>query len=101
MGVGWFESERFRIDSGVRKGCIMSPWLFNVQSIYGWSDEGGEDGDGRECRLPGLLYADELVLYGELEEGLRVMVGWFTEVCRRRGLKVNACMSKLMELNGV
>ena len=20
----------FRIDSGVRKGCIMSPWLFNV-----------------------------------------------------------------------
>ena len=24
------ESELFRIDSGVRQGCIMSPWLFNV-----------------------------------------------------------------------
>ena len=24
------ESERFRIDSGVRQGCIMFPWLFNV-----------------------------------------------------------------------
>ena len=24
------ESECFRIDSGVRQGCIMSPWLFNV-----------------------------------------------------------------------
>ena len=23
-------SERFRIDSGVRQGCIMSPWIFNV-----------------------------------------------------------------------
>ena len=23
------ESEWFRIDSGVRQGCIMSPWLFN------------------------------------------------------------------------
>ena len=24
------ENERFRIGSGVREGCIMSPWLFNV-----------------------------------------------------------------------
>ena len=34
---------------------------------YGWSDE-GEDGDGkerRECRLPGLLYADDLDLCSE------------------------------------
>ena len=26
----WGESERFRIDSGVRQGCIMSLWFFNV-----------------------------------------------------------------------
>ena len=24
------ENERFRIKSGVRQGCIMPPWLFNV-----------------------------------------------------------------------
>ena len=24
------ENEYFRINSGVRQGCIMSPWLFNV-----------------------------------------------------------------------
>ena len=24
------EGELFRIDSGIRQGCIMSPWLFNV-----------------------------------------------------------------------
>ena len=24
------ESQCFKIDSGVRQGCIMSPWLFNV-----------------------------------------------------------------------
>ena len=37
------------------------------QRIYGYSDEGGEDRDGkeeREWRLPGLLDADDLVLYG-------------------------------------
>ena len=24
------EIQRFRIDSGVVQGCIMSPWLFNI-----------------------------------------------------------------------
>ena len=55
--------------------------------------------DGREWRLPGFLYADDLVLCDESEEDLRVMVRWFTEVCRRRGLKVNADKSKVIVLN--
>ena len=41
-------------------------------------------GEGREWRLSGLLYANDLVLCGESKEDLRVMVGWFAEVCRRR-----------------
>ena len=53
-----------------------------------------------EWRLPGLLYADDLVLYGESEEDLKAMVGQFAVVCRRRGLKVNAGKSKVMVLNG-
>ena len=56
--------------------------------------------EGREWRLPGLLYANDLVLCGMSKEDLRVMVGQFTEVCRRRGLKVNAGKSKTMVLNG-
>ena len=64
--------------------------------------EGGERGDwkeGREWRLPRLLYADDLILYGKSEEELRAMVGRFVEVCRRV-LKVNAVKSKVMVLNG-
>ena len=56
--------------------------------------------DGREWKLPGFLYADDLVLCGELEEELRVIVGLFIEVCRKRGLKVNVGKSKVMILNG-
>ena len=41
-----------------------------------------------------------MVLCGELEEDLRVMVGRFAEVCRRRRLKVNTSKSKVMVLNG-
>ena len=50
--------------------------------------------------MPGLLCADNLVLCGDSEEDLRAMVGWFAEVCRRGGLKVNAGKSKVMVLNG-
>ena len=55
--------------------------------------------DGIKLRLPGLLYANDLVLCGESKEELRAMVGRFTEVCRR-GLKVNEGMSEVMVLNG-
>ena len=54
---------------------------FAFQCIYRCSDERGENGDGkegREWRLPGLLYTDDLVLCGESEEELRVMVGQFS-----------------------
>ena len=56
--------------------------------------------NGREWRLPGLLYTDDLVLCGESEEYPRVMVGQFAEMCRRKGLKVIASRSKVMVLNG-
>ena len=50
--------------------------------------------------MSGLLYADDLVLCGKSEEDLRAIVGHFIEVCRRRGLKVNAGKSKVMLLVG-
>ena len=50
--------------------------------------------------MPGFFYADDLVLCGESEEDLKVMVKWFAEMCRRRGLKVIAAKRKVMVLNG-
>ena len=41
-----------------------------------------------------------MVLCGESDEDLRVKVGQFSEVCRRRRLKANAGKSKVMILNG-
>ena len=40
--------------------------------------------DRRDWRLPGLLYGDGLVLFGEPEEDVRMMVERFSEVCRRQ-----------------
>ena len=70
-----------------------------LQCVYGHSDEGGGNGDGEESRvwrLIGLLYVDDLVLHGKPEEDLWAMVGCFVELCKRRGLKVNAVKRKVI-----
>ena len=66
----------------------------------GDGEAGNEVSEGGEYRLPGLLHADDLVLCGESEEDLRVMMEWFAELCRKRELKVNVGKSKVMVLNG-
>ena len=85
----------------------MSPWLFSVymDGVMNEVKMGmGRRGvsflvEGREWRLPGLLYADDLVLCGELEEDLRAVMERFVEMCRRRGLKIIAGKSKMMVLD--
>ena len=60
-----------------------------VKCIYGCGNEGGKNEDGKEGRelvLPGLLYADNLVLCGEPEEDLRAMVGSFVGVQGKRSV---------------
>ena len=92
------ESECFRIDSDVRQVCIMSLWLCNVYMDSVMKEVKMRKGrrgvrfqeEGREWRLPGLSYVDDLVLCGKSEEDLRAVMGHFIGVCRRRGLKVNA-----------
>ena len=82
----------------------MYPWLFNVymdtvmkEVKMGMRRRGVRfQEEGREWRLPGLLYADDLVWCGKAEEQL--MMGCFVEVCRRICLKVNAGKSKVMVL---
>ena len=47
------EKEQFRIDSGVRQGCTMSPWLFNIY-MDGVMKE-GKHGDGKDrSEIPGI-----------------------------------------------
>ena len=83
-------------------GCSLYIWMGVIKEVKMVIGRRGVSflEDGREWGLPGLLYADDLVLCGDSEEDRRVMVGRFAETCRRRGLKVNAGKSKVMVLNG-
>ena len=73
----------------------MSPWLFNLymDAVMKKVKRGmGRRGvrfqeEGREWRLHGLLYVDDLFFFfGESEEDLKAIVGRLAEECRRRGL---------------
>ena len=50
--------------------------------------------------MPGLLYANDLVLCGESEEDLKVIVECILELCRKRGLKVDTGKGKVIFLGG-
>jgi hypothetical protein len=105
--INGVEGEWFKIESGVRQGCVMSPWLFNLymdgvmkELMVGMGNEGVRMMEnGREWKVPCLLYADDLALCSESEEGLQRLVEGFGRVCKRRGLKVNVDKSKVMVMN--
>ena len=103
--VGNEESDWFPVRVGLRQGCVMSPWLFNVYMdgvvkevnarILGRGLELiGADGGAYE--LNQLLFADDTALVADSEEKLCRLVTEFGRVCDRRKLRVNVNKSKVM-----
>ena len=98
------ESDMFKVKVGLRQGCVMSPWLFNLYMEGVMREVNARvmgkgvrlEHSGYEWRINSLIYADDTVLLAETEEGLRRMVGEFDKVCWRRKLKVNVSKSKTM-----
>ena len=100
------ESEWFDVKVGLRQGCVMSPWLFNiymdgvvreveVRARGKGAELSGEDGSRWEVSQ--LMFADDTALVSDTEEGLGGLVKEFGRVCERRLLRVNIGKSKVMK----
>ena len=83
--VGEERSKPFRVECGLRQGCILSPLLFSlyVNSLVSKLKEAEV---GVRCGgklISALLYADDTVIFAENEElmrrGLDVLAEWCTE----------------------
>ena len=98
-------SEWFSVGVGLRQGCVMSLWLFNL-FIDGVVREVNTNVLGRGLglvderdhmwELNQLLFADDTVFVADSEEKLRQWVEEFGRACERRKLRVNVSKSKVM-----
>ena len=103
--VGNEVSEWFPVRVGLRQGCVVSPWLFNLY-INGVVREVNArvlgrglklaDGNDNEWELNQLLFADDTVVVADSKRMLCQLVAEIGRVCERRKLRVNVGKSKVM-----
>ena len=75
-------SEHFEIKVGLRQGCVMSPWLFNIYMDGVMREMKGKVGEvgvrmyaeGRKWMPNSILFADDTVLIAENESDLQNLV---------------------------
>ncbi len=97
-------SESFSVEVGMRQGCMISPWLFNIymdgcireMKVGVWDLGSRLNVRDVEQPLVAGLYVDDTVLLTENERKLQRIVDEFYRVCRRRKLKMNVGKSTLM-----
>ena len=103
--VGNEVSEWFPVRVGLRQGCVMSLWLFNlyidgvVREVNARALGRGlklVDGNDNEWELNQLLFVDDTVVVADSERKLCQLVTDFGRVCERRKLRVNVGKSKVM-----
>ena len=91
--IGHGTTDWFQIGKGVHQGCILSPCLFNLHTVYITRNAGLEEAQvqiktaGRN--INNLRYADDTTLMAESEEELKILLMKVKEESEKVGLKRN------------
>ena len=94
-------TEQFKINQGVRQGCVLSPTLFNIYMSDLTTHLNAAQGklrigtDDISC----LIWADDIVLLSESEEGLKEMLKIMEKFCNENKLIINTDKTKCMIFN--
>jgi len=93
-------TRRTKIGRGVRKGCCLSPILFNLYSEYLTKEALKGFGDFKlRLVIHTLLYADDIVLVATEEAMQPGMIKRQTEIGRCYGMEMNVDKTKVMRIS--
>ena len=93
-------SDWFRVKTGVRQGCKLSPLLFIIymnEIIRNCNFEGGLD--LQDSKIISLAYADDLVILADSEYELQVNINKFNVTCKNFGMKISVNKTKVMKIS--
>ena len=95
-------SDDFKVNAGLRQGCVLSPLLFSLY-INGVVKKLKEEKCGVVCStsdevVPGLLFADDTCLLASDESGLRKSLDVLIEWCKEWGVQINVAKSGVMHV---
>ena len=96
-------SQWFKVKKGIRQGCVLSPYLFNIVAEMAMRDalhgfEGGLRLGGR--LVNNLRYADDIVLIASSEKELQKLLDRIVQSGESYGLRINASKTKVMRQEG-
>jgi hypothetical protein len=94
------KSETFKVRSGLRQGCVLSPLLFIIymdgiarRSLCHESVRIGDVNVGH------LLFADDLAILSSSKSGLQAALDRFAEECELASMKVNTAKTETMVIS--
>ena len=101
--IGGYLSETFDVNQGVRQGCILSPLLFNIfisdlPELLDTPENMPAKIDNNK-NISCILWADDLVMLSESEDGIRKMLEKLEAFSSKNGLLINEDKSKCMIFN--